>query len=150
MRNRFGMRHPGFQLKALLEGSLGHFELFIRMFPSFFSALLTCTLTPPALASANPDPLVICDPTTLSFSRLLNELTNGQTLHHRDVLRAQSFKAHGDFQKGSELSKRAEISTPADNRVVSYVASVGVGSPPTQCKVMSILVQWTSPRVPFS
>ena len=111
------------------------------MFPTFLSALFTCTLTVPVLASAIPDPIIVRDSSlTLPFSRLLIlEPSSGHTLYHRDLVRAQSFKARGDFREGSDPSKRDVISTPADNQVVSYVASVGVGSPPTQCRVIVCL-----------
>ena len=32
------------------------------------------------------------------------------------------------------LSNRAVINSPAENRAISYIASVGVGSPATYCK----------------
>ena len=112
------------------------------MFPTLFSALLTCTLTVPALASANPDPVLTRDsPLTLSFTRLADlGLATGHTLYQRDLRRAQSFKSRSDSEEGSETSKRAVISTPADNQVVSYIATVGVGSPPTQCRVTSSII----------
>jgi len=107
------------------------------MFPTFLSTLLTYTLTVSALVSAIPNPVVIRDSLTLPFSCLLNlEPSSGDTLYHRDLARAKSFKARGDFKQGSDPSKRDVISTPAENHLVSYVASVGVGNPPTQCKVI--------------
>ena len=36
--------------------------------------------------------------------------------------------------KGIDNGPAEGINTPADNRAVSYIATVGVGSPPTNCK----------------
>ena len=46
----------------------------------------------------------------------------------QDHLRVNSIKGL------SALSNRAVVSSEAENRAVTYVASVGVGSPATNCK----------------
>ena len=50
---------------------------------------------------------------------------------NQDTLRAKSLKNQG---KVRGVENRDVINSPAENRAVSYVASVGVGSPATDCK----------------
>jgi cathepsin E len=45
----------------------------------------------------------------------------------QDRLRLKNFKDQG-------LKNRAVVSSEAENRAITYVASVGVGSPATNCK----------------
>ena len=56
--------------------------------------------------------------------------TGPNNIVKQDRLRVNNIKAG----KAQGLENRAAISSPADNQIVSYVASVGVGSPPTKCK----------------
>jgi len=127
-----------FRFKALLETFRPSIEMF--GFPTILLALLSCTLTAP-LATSDPIPVVIRDLSiSLSFSRQLN-LTSGHTLYQRDLDRAVALKGRSDFEAGSN---RAVVSTPADNELVSYIAHVGVGSPPTQCRIIDYMkLQWT-------
>ena len=59
----------------------------------------------------------------LSFTKLIS----GGDLFKLDRLRIDLFKGIDFFGPGIS-------SSPAENRAVTYVASVGVGSPPTYCK----------------
>ena len=68
---------------------------------------------------------------TLPISRRIKR-TSLNILEH-DQLRAKALKAKGEAV-ASGLSGRAVISSQAENQAVSYVASIGVGSPATQCK----------------
>ncbi|PPQ71025.1 hypothetical protein CVT26_011490 [Gymnopilus dilepis] len=93
------------------------------MFPKTLLTTLLLALT----VAANPV-LVDRAPVSLSFSRRVNA-TSVQHLLKHDQARARLFK-----QKGSAkaLNEDAVISSPVDNQAVSYIASVGVGSPATQ------------------
>ena len=95
------------------------------MFPKTLLTTLLLALT----VAANPV-LVDRAPVSLSFSRRVNA-TSVQHLLKHDQARARLFK-----QKGSAkaLNEDAVISSPVDNQAVSYIASVGVGSPATQCR----------------
>ena len=85
------------------------------MFPT---ALLTTLLFALSIA-ANPV-LVNRSPVTLPISRQVN-LTSVLNLLLHDQVRAKALKGH-------------IVNEPIQNQAVSYVASVGVGSPPTTCK----------------
>ena len=92
-----------------------------------FASLLTTVLL--ALAVAAEPVMVKRSLVTLPISRRIN-LNNLNILEH-DQLRAQALKA----KAGTLHSGRASvISSQAENQAVSYVASIGVGSPATQCK----------------
>ena len=45
-----------------------------------------------------------------------------------------------DKIKGINNGPAKGINSPADNRAVSYIATVGVGSPPTNCKKLQRLM----------
>ena len=64
----------------------------------------------------------------LPFTRRVS--TGLNNIVKQDRLRVNNFKAG----KVQGLENRAAVSSPADNHIVSYIASVGVGSPPTKCK----------------
>ena len=59
--------------------------------------------------------------------RVSADLSN---LVKQDLLRVNNIKA----AKAQSIENRDVINSPADNRAVTYVASVGVGSPATNCK----------------
>jgi cathepsin E len=68
----------------------------------------------------------------LGFSkRIISTGTGPINLVEQDRLRANYLKA-GNPQ--ALQGRSAVLSSPADNRAVSYIATVGVGSPPTNCK----------------
>lgn len=96
------------------------------MFPT---TLLTTLLLALSVA-ANPV-LVDRSPVTLPISRRLN-LTSVHNLVRHDQARAKALKLKGSARSG--LDSRAVISEQVDNQAVTYVASIGVGSPATTCK----------------
>ncbi|KAJ7492341.1 aspartic peptidase A1 [Mycena latifolia] len=65
---------------------------------------------------------------TLPISRRFNFTGTGSIVQN-DMARIQAAKARSAAKKG--LASRAVISEPVDNQVVTYIASVGVGSPAT-------------------
>ena len=95
-----------------------------------FATLLTTVLLALAVAA---DPIFVKRSlVTLPISRRIN-VTNLSVLEH-DQLRAKALRATGEARAAGTLSNRAVISSQAENQAVSYVASIGVGSPATQCK----------------
>jgi len=103
--------------------------------PKMFPASLLSTLLLALIVSATPIVQVRRGPVTLPIARSLN-LTNVRSLYEHDLARAQNFKTRGS------KAKRAVISTPETNEVVTYIAAVGIGSPPTTCTL-------TNQRTPF-
>ncbi|EIN13874.1 aspartic peptidase A1 [Punctularia strigosozonata HHB-11173 SS5] len=67
-------------------------------------------------------------PVTLPFSKRVNS-TGLLNLLENDLARARALRAHAEAKTSG---KRAVVSFPVTNEVVSYIASVGVGSPATQ------------------
>lgn len=101
--------------------------------PKMFTGLLLSTIYLALAVSANPIVVVRDSPVTLSLSRRVN-LDNIQNLYQHDLNRAQALK---DRSQNSGVTKRSPPkNTPATNQAVSYVASVGVGSHPTQCRCL--------------
>ena len=68
---------------------------------------------------------------TLSFTKHVS----GGDIVELDRLRIDLFKGIDIFGPGIS-------SSPAENRAVTYIASVGVGSPPTYCKWLQPLEDW--------
>ena len=68
----------------------------------------------------------------LSFTKRFN---SGKILKH-DQRRVHHFKT-GNVRG---IKNRDVINSPAENRAVTYVASVGVGSPATNCKCSQYLL----------
>ncbi|KAJ3503190.1 hypothetical protein NLJ89_g8548 [Agrocybe chaxingu] len=96
------------------------------MFPT---TLLTALLLAFSVA-ANP---VVIDrpPVTLHLSRRVNVTSIHNLLRH-DQARAKALKAKGAAKAaGTTLDTRAIINEQVDNQAVTYIASVGVGSPAT-------------------
>lgn len=58
---------------------------------------------------------------------------------HNPVKQDQ-LRVNGIFKAPKGLSNRAVINSQAENRAISYIASVGVGSPATNCKWLQKLV----------
>ena len=95
-----------------------------------FATLLTTVFLALAVA-ADPIP-VKRSLVTLPIARRIN--LNGINILEHDQLRAKALKATGEA-RAAGLSDRGIVSPSfAENEGVSYVASIGVGSPPTQCK----------------
>lgn len=63
----------------------------------------------------------------LAFTK---RVTNSGNLVRQDQLRANIIKGG----KAQDLKNRGVINSVADNRAITYVASVGVGSPATNCE----------------
>ncbi len=94
-----------------------------------FPATLLTTLLLAFSVAANPV-LVDRSPVTLPISRRLN-LTSIHNLVQHDQARAKNFKLGTSARSAN---RRAVISEPVQNQAVTYVASVGVGSPATTCR----------------
>jgi len=99
------------------------------MFPT---ALLTTLLLASSVAA---NPVVINrSPVTLPISRRVN-FTSIHNLVRHDQARAKALKAKGSAKAaGVSFHNDAVISSPADNQAVVYIATVGVGIPPTNCE----------------
>ena len=72
-------------------------------------------------------------PITFPVARRVN-LTNIRNLVKHDQSRAKLLKAHGAAKASGLIVRSGVISSPAENQAVSYVASVGIGIPATDCK----------------
>ena len=102
------------------------------MFPT--NLLTTLLLAISVAASVTPPVLVNRSPVTLPLSRRVN-VTNINNLLLHDQARAKALKAKGAAKAaGLPLHTDAVINEAVDNQAVTYIASVGVGSPPTTCK----------------
>ncbi|TFK41838.1 aspartic protease [Crucibulum laeve] len=94
------------------------------MFPTSLFTTLLLALT----VAANPV-LLPRSSVTLPLSRRVN-VTSVHNLVRHDVTRAKALKARG-LAKANGFSVDAVINEQVDNQAVTYVASVGVGSPAT-------------------
>jgi cathepsin E len=94
-----------------------------------FATLLTTVLLAFAVAA---NPIVKRSFPTLSMSKRIN-VTSVNIVEH-DQLRAKALRAKGEARAAGTLHSDLNNSIPVINEAVSYVASVGVGSPATQCK----------------
>ena len=100
------------------------------------SLLLLSTST---LASPVDPILVPRSPVTLSLARRLNlNATSAHALVEHDLARARMFKTGNSHPQATApgAGRRGLFGTDQriTNQAVSYVASVGVGSPSTTCK----------------
>jgi cathepsin E len=94
----------------------------------FFASLLSTVLLALAV-SANP--IVIRDsPVTLPLARRLNTTSIHNLVRH-DVTRAKALRARAEAKASGNFHVDAVINEQVDNQAVTYIASVGVGSPPT-------------------
>lgn len=89
-----------------------------------FVALVALALTVSATPVVRDTPTI-----TLPIAKRFNT-TGTFNLLAQDQARAKWLKSRG---KGEQLAERAG-SVPVTNELVSYIASVGVGSPATTCK----------------
>jgi cathepsin E len=75
----------------------------------------------------------------LPVTRRVNP-ANGNNIVRHDQQRAETLKAKGNaittgnIKALQSLAVSNAINSPVENQLVSYVATVGVGSPPTDCK----------------
>lgn len=95
----------------------GHIRVVIMVAASLLTTLLLALV-------------VAARPTARSLARtpLKKNVQTGNPVRY-DQRRIEHLKA-----KGGDLNARQAINSPADNRAVVYTASIGVGSPATQCK----------------
>ena len=73
---------------------------------------------------------------TLPLSRRVSR-EGFRNLVRRDQERAKALKARGAEKAAGlhdSLHSRAVVNVPLEDHTMSYVASVGIGSPPTTCK----------------
>ena len=107
-----------------------------RALPKMISAslLVTLTLLLDLTGNVAANPVIVSrSPVTLPLSRILN-LTSTHNLLRHDQARAKALKSRGSSKKGKDHDARAVVNEPIDNQGFTYVASIGVGSPPTTCK----------------
>lgn len=77
------------------------------------------------------NPIVVRDNLVrLPFAKRFN-ITSGANILKHDQARAQALKARGSARAAGRLVKDAAVSVTVQNQAVTYVASVGVGSPAT-------------------
>lgn len=100
------------------------------MFPT---ALLTTLLLALSVA-ANPIHQIRDSRITLPLSRRVNATSVHNLLRH-DVQRVKAMKARAKAALGGQLTfhEEAIVNQQVDNQAVTYIASVGVGTPPTSC-----------------
>ncbi|PPQ63824.1 hypothetical protein CVT24_009774 [Panaeolus cyanescens] len=94
-----------------------------------FPATLLTTLILALSVAANPV-LINRSPVTLPISRRVNASSPKSLLRH-DQIRAKALKAKGAAKATGTFSEAAIINEPVEDQAVTYVASVGVGSPAT-------------------
>ena len=91
------------------------------------TSLLT-TLLLSVVVAANPI-VVHKSLVTLPIYKRIN-ITNAQDLVRHDQIRARALRGKSDAEV---FDRDVGINSPLNNRALSYVASVGVGSPATFC-----------------
>lgn len=100
------------------------------------SAKLLSLLTLALAVSANP--IVVRDSLVrVPFGKKVN-VTSPEHILQADKARAAALRAHGQARSSGRLTKDAVISIGVQNQAVTYVATVGVGSPATDCMCMII------------
>jgi hypothetical protein len=100
------------------------------MFPT---ASLTAFLFLALSVAANPI-VVRKAPVSLSFARHLN-ITGAHDVVQKDQARAKNLVSIGKAKESGTLSADAVVSVGVTNVGVVYQASVGVGSPATDCEL---------------
>ena len=70
---------------------------------------------------------------TLPLAKRINANGGAINLVQLDQARAAALKGRGAAIQSGKIDRRDVINIPADNMGVSYIASVGVGSPATTC-----------------
>lgn len=99
------------------------------MFPT--ASLLATLLLAFSVAT---NPVVVRDNLIrLPFAKQVN-LTGASHVLQKDQARAAALRAHGTAKAAGTLAKDAVVSIVVQDQAVTYVASVGVGSPPQTCK----------------
>ncbi|KAH7886050.1 aspartic peptidase domain-containing protein [Phlebopus sp. FC_14] len=96
------------------------------MFPA--ASLLTALLLALSIAAT---PVEVRDsPVTLPFAKRISDTGGPINLVQHDQARASALREHADAISSGKLNRRT-ASIPVTNEAVSYIASVGVGSPAT-------------------
>ncbi len=105
-----------------------------------FPTTLLTTLLLALCVAANPVIQVRDSPITLPISRRVNE-TSARNLVQHDLQRVKALKARAKAILGGDLNfeETAIVNEPLDNQAVTYIATVGVGSPATQCLLSCFL-----------
>ncbi len=80
-------------------------------------------------------------PVSLALSRRVNA-TGVHKVLARDQARARLFKSGGPSTSVDRVAVDAVINEPVDNQAFSYIASVGVGNPPTNCERETNIFYW--------
>lgn len=114
-----------------------HFSALLANFSVATAMLPPTLLTTLLLALAvSANPIVLKRSlVTLPLARQVNP-AGLQNLVQRDQNRARSLKARSEERVAGphhSLRSRAVISSPLEDHAVSYIASVGIGSPATNC-----------------
>ena len=108
--------------------------IFVAMFLATWFIVLTFSFTLSVTASGN---ILRANrsPITFPVARRINLTTIHHLVRH-DQSRAKLLKAQGAARASGLIvhNDRAVINSQADNQAVSYVASVGIGTPATTCK----------------
>lgn len=108
------------------------------MISAKFLSLITLALA----VSANP--IVVRDSLVrVPFGKNVN-VTSPEQILAADQARAAALRAHGQARASGKLTKDAVISVGVQNQAVTYVATVGVGSPATDCKSRPLCANNTS------
>jgi len=104
---------------------------------NMFPATLVTTLMLALCVAANPIVQLRSSPITLPISRRVNE-TSARNLLKHDLQRVKALKARAKAILGGDLTveEAAIVNEPVDNQVVSYIATVGVGSPATNYQLI--------------
>ncbi|KAF9469814.1 aspartic peptidase A1 [Collybia nuda] len=99
-----------------------------------FPASLLTTLLLALAVSGNPV-VVRNSPVTLPLSRRVNTTSVHNLLRH-DLSRAKALRARAEAKIAGQFHVDAVINEQVDNQAVTYIASVGVGSPATQYQLL--------------
>ncbi|KAF5352504.1 hypothetical protein D9756_005889 [Leucocoprinus leucothites] len=104
---------------------------------AIFPNTLLITLLLVCSVAANPIVEVRSSHVTLPLSRRVN-VTSVHNLVQHDLKRAKALKARGKALAGDRLTaeEAASVNQPVDNQAVTYIASVGVGSPATNYQLI--------------
>lgn len=104
------------------------------MFPA--ASLLTTLLL--ALSIAATPVEVRTSPVTLPFAKRISTTGGAIKLVEHDQARATALKDRADAISNGKLDRRT-ASIAVTNEAVSYIASVGVGSPATYCTLQRLV-----------
>jgi len=119
-------------LEIVYKSGMRDVSLLTDMFPTI---TLLATLLLAFSVAANPV-VINRSPVTLPISRRVN-FTSIHNLVRHDQARAKALKAKGAAKAAGvslNFHSDAVISSPADNQAVTYVATVGIGIPATNCE----------------